>query len=154
MKMPRTYPSLVLIASFLVLIFSLVFGTVELLFPAMFLLWFSAFFLVFALRANIQVDANPGLKELDEPDYWWSQVYDAWLYVADRKQWASYTCLWSCVFGGFFGSTLGVPAVLYWKPDFYASLVSWLSGMFMMLSVAGFIAGSNYWKEAQEQRRG
>ena len=150
MKMSRKYLVLFLIACVLVLTLSYVIGFTELLFPSMFLLGFLVGFLLSAYSSSIQAEANPGLEELEEPDYFFSKIYDAWLYVNDRRRWASYTCLWSCVFGGLLGVMFGVPTVLNWKLDFYASLVSWLSGMFLIVSMAGLIAKSDYWSEVDE----
>jgi hypothetical protein len=148
--MSRIFLVLFLVAGVLVLMFNFVYGLIELFFPLMLLLWFSIAFLGFAIRSSIQAEANPGLERMEKPDYWFSAVYEAWLYVTDREEWAFYTCLWSYIFGALGGSGVGGLVLFHLKADFYTSLASWFSGMFMMLSIAGLIATSGHWSKVTE----
>jgi hypothetical protein len=148
--MSRLFAVLFLVAGVLVLMFNFVYGLIEFFFPLMLLFWFSIAFLGFAIRSSVQADANPGLEKVEKPDYWLSAVYEAWLYVTDREEWALYVCLWSYVFGVLIGSAVGGLVLFHWKTDFYTSLASWFSGMFMLLSIAGLIATSDHWSKATE----
>jgi len=114
------------------------------------LFWFSIFFSALAFRSSVQADANPGLEKIDEPDYWFSAVYEAWLYVTDRKEWAVYVCLWSYIFGAFVSLMFGGVTFFVLATSFPVSITSWLSGMFLVLSIAALIANSGHWSKATE----
>jgi hypothetical protein len=126
------------------------YGVVILTYPLTLALCFVGSFLVFLFRAEIQANFNPGLERMDEPDYWFSTVYDIWLYVRDREEWAAYVSLWSGVFGFLLGSMFGVVLSTVWNISYTISLISWLVGMFLMGALAVFIATSEYWSKPQQ----
>jgi len=148
--MSKIWPILFLIACITLLASCLFYGLVILTFPLIFLLWFSIFFLAFAIRSSVQASANPGLEELEEPDYWFSAIYEAWLYVTDRKGWAIHVCFWSYIIGALISLMFGGLVFFVWKTSFAVSLASWLSGMFLMLSIASLIANSDHWSKTTE----
>jgi len=93
-------------------------------------------------RASLQAELNPGLEKL-EPSFW-SSVYDAWLWVTDRKRWKVYALSFSCIIGAVLGTTWGFALLLLFKKISYSTLgthlTSWTSGIFLMLTIAILIA--------------
>jgi hypothetical protein len=132
-------PFLIAIALFLML--CSVYGFVEVIYPLSIMISFFACFLVIAINASVQAGFNPGLEKL-RPSFW-SDVYNAWLYVTDRKRWRLFASVFSCIFGALFGSFFGWAWNIAWKVGFSVSLASWISGMFLMLSLAMLIATSD-----------
>jgi hypothetical protein len=130
-----------LIAIALVLVLCSVYGFVEIIYPLSIIISFFACFLVIAINASVQAGLNPGLEKL-RPSFW-SNVYNAWLYVTDRKRWRLLASVFSCIFGALFGSFFGWAWNMAWKVSFSVSLASWISGMFLMLSLAMLISTSD-----------
>jgi hypothetical protein len=130
-----------LIAIALVLVLCSVYGFVEIIYPLSIIISFFACFLVIAINASVQAELNPGLENL-RPSFW-SNVYNAWLYVTDRKKWRLLASVFSCIFGALFGSFFGWAWNMAWKVSFSVSLASWISGMFLMLSLAMLISTSD-----------
>jgi len=81
-----------LVASALVLIVCFVQGVSAIVYPLSLTLSFFVGYLVMGFRASLQAGLNPGLKKL-EPSFW-SSLYDAWLWVTDRKRWKVYACMY------------------------------------------------------------
>lgn len=118
-------------------------GSATLLFPIMFFFCFLFGFVLIAIRSSVSADATPGLNGIDEPDFWFSPVFMAWLYVNDEKRWAEYATILSCLAGIFGGSVLGGLIVLLLKVDF--PLLGWLLGVLWLLVIAWRIAKSRRW---------
>ena len=130
-----------LIASALVLMLCYVYGFVEIIYPLCIMISFFASFFVIAINASMQAELNPGLEKL-RPSFW-SNVYNAWLYVTNRKRWRVLASGFSCIFGALFGSFFGWAWNIAWKVSFLVSIASWISGMFLMLSLAMLVATSD-----------
>jgi len=130
-----------LIATALVLMLCYVYGFVEVIYPLCITISFFGGLLGIAINASVQAGLNPGLEKL-KPSFW-SSVYNAWLYVTDRKRWRLLASAFSCIFGALVGSFFGWAWNIAWKISFSVSLASWISGMFLMLSLAMLIATSD-----------
>jgi hypothetical protein len=134
-----------LIVTFTVCLFL---GTAVLIYPLTFTLFFLGIFLSFLIGAKIQAAAIPGIENIDEPDFWFSRIYNAWLYVTDREEWAYFTSflagIFSFIFGSLFGSILSMDSRVL-----NVLLVSWLVGVFHLFSMAIFTATSRYWQKSQ-----
>ena len=141
---------LFLIACAAVLTVCFVYGWAAVTFPSLLVLGFFGSFASMTFNASIQASANPGLGKLEEPDYWLSRIYNAWLYVHDIESWASYASLWSCVLGALLGSFFG-GLILRGNVTFSMSIASWLAGMFLMLSIAILLVTSDYWSKTEER---
>jgi hypothetical protein len=152
--MSKTWLALFLIAGAAVLIVCFVYGWAAVTFPILLVLGFFGAFSLIAVNASIQASANPGLEKLDEPDFWLSGIYNAWLYVNDRESWASYASLWSYLLGAFLGSIFGVIILFFENVTFSASIASWLAGMFLVLSIAILVATSDHWSKTEEHDSG
>lgn len=127
-----------LVASALVLIVCFVHGGSAIVFPLSLTLSFFAGYLIMGFRASLQAGLNPGLEKL-EPSFW-SSVYDAWLWVTDRKRWKVYAISFSCIIGAIVGTTFGFALLLLFKKISLSTLgtdlTSWTSGIFLMLTIA------------------
>jgi MFS family permease len=152
--MSKTWLALFLIAGAAVLIVCFVYGWAAVTFPILLVLGFFGAFSLIAVNASIQASANPGLEKLEEPDYWLSGIYNAWLYVTDRENWASDASLWSYLLGAFLGSIFGIIILFFGNVTFSLSIASWLSGMFLALSIAILVATSDYWSKTEEHDSG
>lgn len=146
--MSKTWLLLFLIASAAVLIVCFVYGWAAVTFPSLLVLGFFGVFAYLAVDASIQARANPGLERLYEPDYWYSLIYNAWLYVNDREEWGSYASLWSFLCGAILGSIFGEIILSSGKVTFYISIASWFAGTFLELSIAILVATSDYWSRS------
>ena len=130
-----------LIASALVLMLCSVHGFVEMIYPLCIMISFFGGFLVIAINASMQAELNPGLEKL-RPSFW-SSVYNAWLYVTNRKRWRVLASVFSCIFAALFDSFFGWAWNIAWKVSFSVSIASWISGMFLMLSLAMLVVTSD-----------
>jgi len=137
------------LAAFSVIAVCLVYGLYTVIFPFILLLAFFLFFRVYAFAASIQANAIPGIEQLDEPDFFLSQIYMAWLYVNDRKRWAKYAAIFSYLSGAFFGSLFGILISFSLRVNFNVSFASWLLGMSITLLTAMRMATSKRWVEAK-----
>ncbi len=142
--MSKRWLILFLLAITSVLIVCFVYGLAAAVYPSALVLTFSGFFLIAAWSDSFQASVTPGLKKLNEPEWPWSRVYFAWLYVNDMERWVSYTIIISYLIGSILGALLGWFILLPLKVSFSTSFASWLSGMFLMLSIAELIATSDY----------
>jgi len=126
-----------LIAGVTVTIVCLVYGLIAATFPLALLLFFFVLLFAFALNALVQAGANPGLREMKEqPDFWLSSIYNAWLYVHDKESWAGYASLFSFLLAVPLGSLSG-GAILVMKNVSSSILwASWLAGIFLLFSIA------------------
>lgn len=138
-----------LIGCFGVLMVCYVYGLGAATYPFMSLLWFFTFFGTLTVRAWIQESANTGIERMSEPDWCFSSIYDAWLYVNDRKSWAVYVSILSVIGGIVLGPAFGLLLVVILKIGLSqtASFFSCLSGILLMSSAAMLIANSNYWSK-------
>jgi len=148
--MSKTWLLLFLIASAAVLIVCFVYGWAAMTFPSLLVLGFFGIFAFLAVDALIQASANPGLERLYKPNYWYSIIYNAWLYVHDREEWGSYVSLWSFVGGAILGSMFWEIILSSGNVTFSMSIASWLAGMFLELSIAILVATSDYWSRTEE----
>jgi len=139
-----------LIAAITVLIVCYVYGLVTIIYPLVLTLCFSAIFLAEAIDASFQASVNPGLKNVEESSFWFSRIYNAWLYVKDKEGWALYASFISYILGTLLGSVFGWIITNSWNVSSSTSFASWLSGMFLMLSIAGLIVTSDHWSKAEE----
>jgi len=114
----------------------------------MFTLFFLGIFLLLLIEAEIQAAANPGIERIDEPNFWFSKIYNAWLYVTDREEWAYFASLLAGIFSLIFGSMFGWILSMHLKA-LSVSLVSWLVGVFLLSSMAIFTATSRYRQKSQ-----
>jgi len=126
------------------------YGIATIIYSAILVISFFCFFYLTMLNASIQASANPGLERTDEPDFWFSGVYNAWLYVTDRQGWAWYASLTSYVLGALWGTAFGA-LLLYRMISFETSLVCWLSGMFLDFSIVVLVATSGYYTQTEEE---
>jgi hypothetical protein len=148
--MSKIWLTLFLIASITVLIVCFVYGLVAIIYPLILTFCFLGAFLCEACDASFQASVNPGLKNVEESSFWFSRIYNAWLYVKDREGWALYASFISYILGTVFGSIFGVIITFSWNVSSSVSSASWLSGMFFMLSIAMLIATSDYWSKTKE----
>lgn len=107
----------------------------------LFSLTFSAIFLLMVLIAAfqswIQADSTPGIETIEEPNFFFSPIFFAWLYVNDRERWAKYVVTSSFLFAVFLGS-------IVWSALFIEAVVidpsnlvgSWLIGILWATIVA------------------
>jgi hypothetical protein len=148
--MAKTWLLLFLIASAAVVIVCFVYGWAAVTFTFLLALSFFGVFACLAVDASIQARANPGLERLYEPDYWFSRIYNAWLYATNRKEWWSYASLWSFIWGAVFGSILGEIILSPERVTLYLFIASWLAGMLLELSIAVLVVKSDYWSRTEE----
>lgn len=148
-KMSKICLILFLIASITVLIVCSVYGLVAITYPLVLTLCFLGVFLGEDIDASLQASVNPGLENIEEPSFWFSRIYNAWLYVKDREGWALYASFISCILGAIFGSIFGWIITNSWNVSSSVSSASWFSGMFLMLSLALLIATSDYWSKTK-----
>jgi len=125
-----------LVATVTVIIFGFVYGLSATVFPALFLLFFFVFLFAFAFRASVQAGSNPGLYRMQEPDFWLSSVYDAWLYVTDMESWAVHVSLFSYLVAVFLGSVCGGIVLSMSKTTPSVCWASWFVGIFFSFSIA------------------
>jgi len=147
--MPRIAPILILTALSVLLTVCLLFGMAAVIYSAVLSLFFAVFFGAIWWGSVIQSEANPGIENIEDPSFWWSRIYMAWLYVTDTETWAAYACLFSCLFATLFGSLFGT-LVLYQTGNLQIAWVSWSSGMFLMVTLAIFVATSDTWTSTPE----
>jgi hypothetical protein len=152
--MAKTWLLLFLIASAVVLIVCFVYGWAAVTFPFLLALSFFGVFACLVVDASIQARVNPGLERLYEPDYWFSRIYNAWLYATNRKEWWSYASLWSFIWGAVLGSILGEIILSPEKVTLYLFIASWLAGVLLELSIAFLVAKSDYWSRTEEHDGG
>jgi ABC-type sulfate transport system permease component len=115
----------------------------------MFTLFFLGMFFMLLIGAEIQAAANPGIERIEEPSFWFSAIYNAWLYVTDREEWAYFASLLASVLSFVFGSLFGWILSMHLKVS-GVSLVSWLVGLYLLFSIAIFTATSRYWQKSQQ----
>jgi glucan phosphoethanolaminetransferase (alkaline phosphatase superfamily) len=147
--MPRIVPILMLAALSVLLTVCVLFGVAAVAYSATLSLCFAIFFGAILWGSVIQSEANPGIENIEDPSFWWSRIYMAWLYVTDTETWAAYACLFSCLFATLFGSLFGT-LVLYETGNLQIAWVSWSSGMFLMVALALFVATSDTWTSNRE----
>jgi len=126
------------------------YGFEAIIFPSVHVLCFLGNLLHVIWNAEVQSGATPGLDKMDEPDRWFSSIHNAWLYVNDQERWASYASLSSCVVGAAGGSILGGLLLFIWKISGPVVVASWVSGIFLMVSVAMWVTTSEYWSKTKE----
>jgi hypothetical protein len=149
-KLSRIWFTLFLIASITVLIVCFIHGSVAIVCPLVLTFCFLSAFLVELVDASFQASVNPGLKNVTESSFWFSRIYNAWLYVNDREGWALYASFISYIIGAIFGSLFGWIITRLWNISSSVSTASWFSGMFFMLAIALLIATSDHWSKANE----
>jgi len=125
------------------------YGLIAFIFPSIFVLLFFVFFGVAVFGTLIQAESIPGLEKLGEPNFFFSRIYMAWLYVNDRERWAEYTVLYSYLADALASSLLGILSYF----DFSKTFVSWLLGMFITLLIAIRIAKSKRWTQTRSTRQ-
>jgi len=138
------------VAIFSVIIAYLMYGLYAFVFLPIFLLLFLVMFGAQAFGNSLQADSISGLEKLPEPDFFFSRVYMAWLYVNDRERWAEYAVLFSYSLGSVFGTMFGIAISVSLQLDFNASLASWLLGMFISSLIAIRVATSKHWAKTEE----
>ncbi len=148
--MSKRWFAALFVAIFSVIIAYLMYGPYAFIFLPIFLLLFLVMFGALAFGNSLQADSIPGLQELPEPDFFFSRVYMAWLYVNDRERWAEYTVLFSYSLGSAFGSLFGIVASVSLQLDFKVSLTGWLLGMFIFSLIAIRKAASERWMKTEE----
>jgi hypothetical protein len=148
--MSKIWLTLFLIAGITVLIVCFVHGLVAIIYPLILTFCFLGVFLCEAFDASFQASVNPGLESVEESSFWFSRIYNAWLYVKDREGWALYASFISYILGAVLGSVFGVIITFSWNVSSSVSSASWLSGMFFMLSIAMLIATSDHWVKTKE----
>lgn len=133
-----------LVASTLVLMMCVVQDVFAAVYPLFLALWSFVGYLIMYIRASWQAELNPGLETL-EPSFW-SSIYFAWLYATDRKRWKVHTSAFSCIFAAMLGTSFGFLLLFYFekisRPTLGAYLPSWISGLFLMLTIAILIVKS------------
>jgi hypothetical protein len=139
----------VIVAAFSVIAVYWMYGSSAFIFLPLSLLFFFIFFGVRSIGDSMQANAIPGIEELQEPNFFFSGIYMAWLYANDRERWAEYTALFSYLIGCFFGSVFGLAVSFSLGADSSASLVSWILGMFITLIAAIMIATSKSWTKTE-----
>lgn len=119
-----------------VLFMTFVFSGMYLLFSLTFSAIFLLMVLIAAFQSSIQADATPGIETIGEPDFFFSPIFFAWLYVNDRERWARYVVIISHLFAVFLGS-------IVWSALFIEAVVidpsnlvgSWLIGVLWLTIV-------------------
>ena len=119
--MSKTWLLLFLIASAVVLILCFIYGLPGVTFPFLLVLGFFGAFASLAVNASIQAWSNSGLAKLDKPNFWFSRIYNAWLYVNDREKWGLYASLSSYLVGAFLGTIFGGIILFSWEVTFFVS---------------------------------
>lgn len=139
---------LLLLGSVIVtLVFCFFAGAAILIYPLTFILCFSSMFFALLFGAEVQTAANPGIERMDEPDFWFSEIYDVWLYVTDREKWAHLASFLAGFFSFVVGSLSGWALCIYWNV-LKISFISWLVGVLLLFSLAIFTATSGYWQKS------
>jgi len=146
----RIWLTLFLIAIITVLIVCFIHGSVVIVYPLLLTFCFLGAFLAELVDASFQASVNPGLKNVTESSFWFSRIYNAWLYVNDREGWALYASFISYIIGTILGSLFGWIITRAWNISSSISTASWFSGMFFMLSIALLIATSDHWQKTNE----
>jgi hypothetical protein len=145
--MRKLWTWLSLIAVVSIIIAGSIYGPFIFLFPVMFLLCFFLSLGMIIFDAIDQVDANPGLAQLPEPDFW-SHVHNAWLYLNKKEVWARYACFFA-TFGGIVGGSLSglfILALLNAPLDAQnAVFIGWFLGILLIISSSIMMATSDYW---------
>lgn len=121
------------------------YGLASLIFLPIFLLIFLGTFWFTDIGDRLQADSIPGLKDLKEPDFFFSRIYMAWLYVNDKKRWAEYTAVFSYLVAFLAGSLFWILTVASSGMDFNALFMGWILGVFITSLVAVKIATSKRW---------
>ena len=106
------------------------------------------FLMAFKLTAfwdSIQAEAIPGIEKLDEPDFFFSRMFMAWLYANDKQRWAKYAATFSYIVGFLFSVLIVILVSHVLKLDFDVLLIGWIFGMFMTLLLAVKIATGKRW---------
>jgi hypothetical protein len=139
----------------LILIFVIVksHGLHGLVFPFFLVSGFLTAFGLMAFNAQIQADANPGIEKIEEPDFWFSSIYNAWLYTTDVERWGSYATIMSMIFGTIMGSLLGALLLFSTHASSAGIYESWAAGMFLAGSIALNIVSSGYWKKHATKKK-
>jgi len=145
-------PIAALVALLLLLMTGSWYGVNAFVFPFFFVSIFFAALAVMAWNAQIQTAANPGIEKIEEPSFWFSNIYNAWLYATDIERWAKYAAVISVFAAMVFGSLFGAFVWIAQPPSSGIS-VSWLVGMFLTVSVAFTIATADYWAEQSKRRQ-
>lgn len=148
--MSKIWLTLFLIASITVLMVCFVHGLVAIIYPLILTFCFLGVFLCEAFDASFQASVNPGLESVEKSSFWFSRIYNAWLYVKDREGWALYASFISYILGAVLGSVSCAIITISWNVSSSVSSASWLSGMFFMLSIAMLIATSDHWSKTKE----
>lgn len=107
-----------------------------------------AFVSTFGLTAYLdarQARSIHGIEKLAEPEFFFSRIFMAWLYVNDRQRWARYAASYSYLLGILWGTLIAIFFALPLDLEFSVLLVAWVFGMFVTLLLAITIATSRRW---------
>jgi len=124
-----------------------------LLFPFILPCSFLVAFAAFAFFDQLQAESIPGIEKLDKPDFLFSRIYNAWLYVNDTKGWVEFTTVMSVIAAGSAGSLLGLVLLLMANARPRGIYESWLAGMFLTCSIAFIVGTADYWKRKAMKSR-
>lgn len=141
------------VAFALVILVTISYGAAALLFPFFLIVGFLVSFTAMIFRAQIQADAIPGIKKIEKPDFWFSGIYNAWLFTNDTEGWAVYATIISLTFTTFFGSLFGFLFLLMAHVPSSGILESWFAGMFLTCSIAINVVRAEHWAKQSEVKR-
>jgi hypothetical protein len=136
---------LTLVGFALVFLGAILYGPSALLLPFILLVGFFVVFALMAFNAEIQADANPGIEKIEKPSFWFSSIYNAWLYKTNREGWAQYVSIISLIATAGFGVFIAL--IISMTPTPFSGLFEgWLTGMFLTGCVAIEMGSATHWK--------
>jgi hypothetical protein len=138
---------MLLVAIFAVILTYWFYGAYAFIATPIFLL---AFVLTLGFTAyfdSLQAKSIPGITTLKEPDFFFSGIFMAWLYVNDKQRWARYAALVSYLLGILWSSLFAIPIALSLKLELSVLLATLVFGMFITLLLAITVATSRRWTE-------
>ncbi|MFQ6086955.1 MAG: hypothetical protein ACE5OV_02935 [Candidatus Bathyarchaeia archaeon] len=141
------------VAFALVVLVAISYGPAALLFPLLLVIGFFVSFAVMIFNAQIQADANPGIEKIEKPDFWFSSIYNAWLFTNDIEGWAVYATIISLISTAFFGSLFGSLFLLMAHAAPSGIYESWLAGMFLTCLIAINVVRAEYWAKQSKMKR-
>lgn len=142
-----------LVAFALVIIVPILYGPATLLFPFFLVAGFLVSFAAMIFNAQIKADAIPGIEKLERPNFWFSGIYNAWLFTNDIEDWAVYATIISLLSTAFFGSLFSSLFLLMAHAASCGIYESWLAGMFLTCLIAINVVRAEYWTKQSKAKR-
>jgi len=151
--MNKLLPLVTFVAFVLVILVTFLYGLVALLFPFFLVSGFFASFAVMSWNAQFQAVANPGIEKIEEPDWFFSPIYNAWLYATDIESWAQYATIISLIAAAILGSLFGFICLSMAQATSSRGISeSWLAGMFLTCLIAIDVMTADYWAKQSKKK--